>query len=35
MVSVQGLPHPDGPPHVLYASGVDVDVFSLEPLRDD
>lgn len=32
MVRVQGLPHPEGPPHALYAAGVDVDVYSLEPL---
>lgn len=32
MVRVQGLPHPEGPPHALYAAGVDVDVFPLEPL---
>ena len=32
MVKVQGLPHPEAPPLALYASGVDVDVFPLEPI---
>lgn len=32
MVRVQGLPHPEGQPHALYAAGVDVDVYPLEPL---
>ncbi|MEZ4293758.1 MAG: DUF2071 domain-containing protein [Polyangiaceae bacterium] len=34
MIRVQGLPHPEGPPHALYASGVDVDIYGLEPLGE-
>ena len=32
MVSVQGLPAPEGAPHALFAAGVDVDVYRLRPL---
>src|SRR5262245_243326 len=32
MVSALGLPAPNGPPHVLYSPGVDVDVFTLKPV---
>ena len=32
MVEVQGLPRPEGPPLALYAEGVDVDIFALEPV---
>ncbi|MEJ7733830.1 MAG: DUF2071 domain-containing protein [Polyangiaceae bacterium] len=32
MVCVQGLPGPEGPPHALFAAGVDVDVYRLRPL---
>lgn len=32
MVEVQGLPRPEGPPLSLYASGVDVDIYPLEPV---
>lgn len=32
MVRAQGLPHPEGPPLALYAAGVDVDIFPLDPL---
>lgn len=34
LLAAAGLVRPDGPPLVHYASGVDVDVFPLEPARD-
>lgn len=32
MVTAAGLPNPEGPPHVLYCEGVDVDVYALKNL---
>ena len=35
MVTVQGLPQSEAPPHALYASGVDVDVYALERISSE